>query len=67
LGIIVGDDGRFERLVVFGILQRPDDGLGRKTVADGIAAGTLLAFLGDRTGALAGVAAVGLDLPKGGH
>jgi hypothetical protein len=29
LGIIVGDDGRFERLVVFCILQRSDDGLGR--------------------------------------
>ncbi len=67
LGIIVGDDGRFERLVVFGILQRADDGLGRETMADGIAARLLLAFLGERTGAFAGIATVSLDLPKGGH
>jgi hypothetical protein len=39
LGIIVGDDGRFERLVIFCVLQRTDDGLGREAVADGIAAG----------------------------
>jgi hypothetical protein len=38
LSVVVGDNGRFERLVVFGILQRPDDGLGREAVADGIAA-----------------------------
>jgi hypothetical protein len=31
------------------------------------AAGTLLAFFGDRTGTLAGIATVGLDLPKSGH
>ena len=67
LGVIVGHNGRFERLVVFGVLQRPDDGLGRETVADGIAAGALLALLGDRTGAFAGIATVGLDLPEGGH
>ena len=53
--------------LVFGILQYTDDGLGRETVADGVAAGTLFAFLGYRTGALAGVATVGLDLPKGSH
>jgi hypothetical protein len=28
---------------------------------------TLLAFFGDRTGAFAGVATAGLDLPEGGH
>jgi hypothetical protein len=67
LGVIVGDNCGFERLVVLRILQRPDDGLGRETVADGIAAGPLLAFFGDRTCAFAGIAAVGLDLPKGGH
>ena len=67
LRIIVGNDGRFERLVIFGILQRTDHGLGREPVADGIAAGTLLAFFGDRTGAFAGIATVGLDLPEGGH
>src|ERR1019366_2324972 len=44
-----------------------DDGLGRETVADGIAAGTLLAFFSERTGAFAGIATVGLDLPKSGH
>jgi hypothetical protein len=30
--IIIGHDGRFERLVVFTILQVPDDGLGCETV-----------------------------------
>jgi hypothetical protein len=50
LGIIVGNDGRFERFVVFCILQRTDDRLGRETVADSIAAGVPLAFFGYRTG-----------------
>jgi hypothetical protein len=66
LGVIVGHYGGFERLVVLRILQRPDDGLGRETVADRIAAGTLLACFGDRTGAFAGIATVGLDLPARG-
>jgi hypothetical protein len=35
-------------------------------MADGIAAGTLLAFFGNRTGAFASIATVGLDLPEGG-
>jgi hypothetical protein len=37
---------------------------GAEPVADGIAAGNLLASLGDRTSALGGTAAVSLDLPK---
>jgi hypothetical protein len=50
-------------LVVLRILQRADDGLGREAMAHSVAAGTLFAFFGDRTGAFAGIATVGLDLP----
>ena len=49
------------------IFERTDDGLGGETVADGIAAGSLLAFLSNRTGAVTGIATVGLDLPEGRH
>jgi hypothetical protein len=53
LGVIVGDDGCFERFVVVCILQRADDSFGRKTVADSFSAGSPLAFFVDRTGAFA--------------
>ena len=45
----------------------PDDGLGREAMADGIATGASLAFVDDRPGAPAGIATVGLDLPKSRH
>ena len=67
LGVVIGHNGCFERLVVLRILQHTDDGLGRETVADRVAAGTLFAFFGDWTGAFAGVVTIGLDLPKGSH
>ena len=38
----IGDDGRFERLVIFRILERTNHRLGGQAVADGIAAGALL-------------------------
>jgi hypothetical protein len=44
-----------------------DDRFGRETVADGVAAGALLAFFAYRTGAFAAIATVGLDMPKRGH
>ena len=53
--------------IIFRIFQRADHCLGRETVADGIAAGTLFAFLRGRTGALTSIAAVGLDLSEGSH
>ena len=36
-------------------------------MADGIAAGALFAFFGDRTRAFAGIATVRLELPEGSH
>src|ERR1019366_5679558 len=56
LCVIVGDDGGLEGPVVVGIFQRTDDGLGGEAVADRIAAGALLAFLSNRTGAVTGIA-----------
>jgi len=44
-----------------------DHRLGGEAMADGIAAGPLLAFFGIWTGAFARIAAVGLDLPEGSH
>jgi hypothetical protein len=41
--VVIGYDGRFERFVIFRILQCTDHGLGGKAVANGIAAGTLFA------------------------
>ena len=67
LSIVVRDDGCFERLVIFGILQRADHRLGGEPMADSIAAGSLFAFFRNRTGAFAGIATVGLDLPEGSH
>ena len=67
LCVIVGDDGGLEGPVVVGIFQRTDDGLGGEAVADSIAAGALLAFLSNRTGAVTGIATVGLDLPEARH
>src|ERR1700722_12041741 len=67
LGIIVGDNGGFEGVVIGGILQRPDHRLGRESMADGIAARALFALLRVWAGAPARIAAVGLDLLEGGH
>ncbi|HEV3160448.1 MAG TPA: hypothetical protein VGZ89_10755, partial [Xanthobacteraceae bacterium] len=36
-------------------------------MANGIAAGTLFAFFGNRTGAFTSIATVGLDLAEGSH
>ncbi len=58
---------REQLTLIFGILQRRDDGLRCEAVADGIASGMPLAFFGDRTGAFVGIPAVGLDLPEVGH
>ena len=61
MNIIISDDGRFEALVIFRILERTDDRLGGQAVADGTAAGGLLAFWSNWTGAFVRVTAVGLD------
>ena len=67
LGVVIGSDGCFEGFVVFGIFQCSDYRLGRKAMADGIAARALLAFLRRRPGTLGSIAAVGGDLPERGH
>jgi hypothetical protein len=49
------------------ILQRTDDCLGGESVAECIEAGALLSFRGGWASAFERMAAVGLDLPGGGH
>jgi hypothetical protein len=61
LGIVIGRNGRFGGHIVLSILCA-DYGFGRKTMADGIAAGSLLAFFRYRFGALERTAPVGCDL-----
>jgi hypothetical protein len=56
LSIIIGKNSCFERSVIFGVLQRADHGLDRVAMMDGVAAGTLFAFLRNRTRTLASVA-----------
>ena len=67
MSVIISDDSRFERFVVFRILEHTNHGFGGEAVTNGIAAGALFACFGQRAGALARVAAVGLDLPEGRH
>jgi len=59
--------GCFENPVVFSVLQRTDHRLSRESMANGVAMGTLFAFLSNGTGALASIAPVGLDLPERSH
>jgi hypothetical protein len=67
LGVVIRNNSRLEIVVIFRILQRTDYRLGCEAVANGIAAGTLLAFLGNWTSAFARIAPVGLDLPERSH
>jgi hypothetical protein len=66
LGVVVGDDGGSNALVV-GALQRSDHGLGGEAMAYCVAAGASLPSGGERSGALGGIAAIGLPLAKGCH
>ena len=67
LSVIIRNHRGFEGLVIFAILERSNDGLGREAVAYGIAAPTLFAFQGCRAGAFKRVAAVGFDLFERAH
>jgi hypothetical protein len=58
---------RFERFVIFRILERTDHRLCGQAVADRIAAGAPLAFFSNWTSAFARVAPVGLDLATRSH
>ena len=65
--VIVGNYCSFEGLVILCILERRNDGLGGKAVAQGIAARTLFALWRRWPGAFERVAAVGLDLLERAH
>src|ERR1019366_7089 len=65
--VIVGNHRGFEGFVIFPILERSNDGLGREAVAYGIAARTLFAFWCCWPGAFQRVTAVGFDLPERAH
>ena len=65
--VIVGNHRGFESLVILCILERRNDGLGRKTVAHGIAARTLFAFRRCWPGAFERVASIGFNLLERGH
>ena len=65
LGVAIGSNSCLKGFVVFGILQRTDHRLGRESMADGIAAGTLFAFLGRRSAALGCIAAVAAPTGSG--
>src|ERR1039458_3755554 len=60
--IIVGSHRCFEGLVILYILERRNVGLGRETVAQGVAARTLFAFWRGWSGAFERVAAIGFNL-----
>src|SRR6516164_3382220 len=67
LRVVVGCHGHFERCIVLGIFQRVDHGFCSEPVTKRILARFSLALFGDRSGAETRIAAVGLDLPEGGH
>jgi hypothetical protein len=58
LRLVIGGDGLLEGLIVLGILQRDDDGLGGQSMTDRILRGAPLAKVGLRTGAAQGIAPV---------
>jgi hypothetical protein len=60
-------NGLFERSVIFSILKRADHRFSGEAMANSIATGLLFAFLCNRPGAFARIAAVGIDLLKRGH
>src|SRR6516164_9606395 len=67
LCVVVGCHGHFERRIVLGIFQRVDHGLCGEPVTKRILARFSLTLFGHRSGAETRIAAVGLDLPEGGH
>src|SRR5450759_67494 len=66
-GVIVGSHSGFEGLVILCILEFRNDGLGRKTVAQGISPRTLFALWRRWPSAFQRVAAVGFDLFERAH
>jgi hypothetical protein len=64
LALIISDHCGFKSLVILSILQGSDDGFGRQTMADRVAARPPFAFLGPWTGTLLRVPSVSLELAK---
>jgi|SRR5665647_1800225 len=65
--VVVGNHRSFEGLVIFAILERRNDGLGREAVAYGIAARTAFTFWCCWSSAFQRIAAVGFDLFERAH
>ena len=65
--VVIGGHGLFEGLVIVGILQRDNDGLGGQSMPDRILRGALFAFIRLGAGASERIAPVGLDLPERSH
>jgi hypothetical protein len=61
-GVVVRDDRRLERLVVFAVFQAVDYGLRGQSMAQSIASRLLFALLGSRPGATECVPPIGFDL-----
>jgi hypothetical protein len=66
-GIVIRDDSRFERLIVFDVFQSDHDGFGSQSVPNCISPRPPFASFGFRTGAPDRIASIGLDLSKRCH
>src|SRR5262249_41132453 len=66
-GIVIRDDGGFERLVVFNIFERDNDSFRRQSMSDCVLPRPLFAIFGFRPGAPQGISSIGIDLSKRSH
>ena len=66
-GVVIRSNSLLEGLVVLGIFERLDDGLGGQSMANGISRALLFAIFGPGTRAFERVAAIGFDLFKRRH
>jgi hypothetical protein len=66
-GVVICNDGCFERLIVLNIFQSDDDSFGRQTMSDCIVPRSPFSIFGFRTRAAERIASIGLDLSKRSH
>src|SRR6516165_9465555 len=66
-GIVIRHDGCFERLVIFNIFERDNDGFRRQSMSDCVLPRPPFAIFGFRPGAAQRIAPIGLDLSKRSH
>jgi hypothetical protein len=66
-GVIIGNDGCFERLVVLNIFQSDDDSFGSQAVSNCIVPRPSFAICGVRTGAAQRIVSIGFYLSKRRH